>query len=316
MSEEFRVENGLRQGDALSPMLFNIALEYVVRAVIESNIGVKIQENTEVMIMAYVDDIMIVAESEANLKTTTADLIEKSKDMGLVINESKTKYMILSRKIHNQTELAVGQMRFERVETFKYLGVGLDTTNGGHNEVQRRITAANRCFGMLRPLFKSRIISKKSKITMYKVLVRPIALYACEVWPSTKTDEKKLAIFERKVLRQIYGAKKNEETNEFERRTNDDLYELYNQLDIVAVMKSKRIGWAGHVWHAEGKILNKITSWKPNKKRPLGRPRQRWSDRVYQDLRLIGVENPEEMANDRERWEEVVATAKGLNGLY
>ncbi|KAL4096476.1 hypothetical protein QTP88_021422 [Uroleucon formosanum] len=297
MSEEFSVENGLRQGDALSPMLFNIALQYVVRAVIEFNTGIKIQENTEATIMAYADDIMIVTESEANLKKTTADLIEKSKDMGLVINE-------------------IGQMRFERVETFKYLGVGLDTTNGGHNEVQRRITAANRCFRMLRTLFKSRILSKKSKITMYKVLVRPIALYACKVWPSTKIDEKKLVIFERKVLRQIFGPKMKEESKEFERRTNDDLYELYNQPDIVTVMKSKRIGWAGHVWRAEGKIINKITSWKLNKKRPLGRPRQRWSDRVYQDLRLIGVDNPEEMAKDRERWEEVVVAAKGLNGLY
>lgn len=86
-------------------------------------------------------------------------------------------------------------MRFERVETFKYLGVELDTTNGGHNEVQRRITAVNRCFETLRPLFKSRILSKKSKITMYKVLVRPITLYAFEVWLSPKTDENKLAIF-------------------------------------------------------------------------------------------------------------------------
>jgi len=54
------------------------------------------------------------------------------------------------------------------------------------------------------------------------------------------------------------------------------------------------------------KILNIITSWKPNKKRPLCRPRQRCSDHVHQDLRLIGVENPEEMAKDRERWEEVI----------
>jgi hypothetical protein len=76
---------------------------------------------------------------------------------------------------------------------------------------------------------------------------------------STKTDEKKLELFERKVLRKIFGPKKNEETNEFKHRTNDDLYELYNQPNIVAVIKSKRIGWAGHVWRAKGKILNKIT---------------------------------------------------------
>lgn len=114
---------------------------------------------------------------------------------------------------------------------------------------------------------------------MYKVLVRPIAFYACEVWPSTKTDEKKLAIFERKVLRQIFSPKKNEETNEFKHRTINVLYELYNQPDIVLVMKSKRIGWVEHVW--SGNLLNKITSWNPNKKRPFGCPRKRWSDHVY-----------------------------------
>jgi hypothetical protein len=58
-------------------------------------------------------------------------------------------------------------MSFERVEFFKYLAVGLDTTSDGHNEVQRRITAANRCFGMLRPLFKSGTHSKKLKITIF-----------------------------------------------------------------------------------------------------------------------------------------------------
>jgi hypothetical protein len=127
-------------------MLLNISLEYVEIAILESNTGVKIQENTEVTIVAYADAIMVATESKANLKATTLDLIEKSKDMGLLINESKSKYMILSRRIHNQTELVVGKLRFERVETFQYLGVGLDTTNGGHNEIQRRITAANKCF--------------------------------------------------------------------------------------------------------------------------------------------------------------------------
>jgi hypothetical protein len=79
ISGEFSVENDLRQGDTLSPMLFNIALEYMVKAVLESKIEVKIQENTEVTIIAYADDIMIVAESETNLKTKTTDIYNRKK---------------------------------------------------------------------------------------------------------------------------------------------------------------------------------------------------------------------------------------------
>jgi len=66
-------------------------------------------------------------------------------------------------------------------------------------------------------------------------------------------------------------------------------------------MKSKRIVWAGHVWRAEGRMIHKLTLWIPGRKRPLERPRQQWCDRVHQDLRLIGVENPEEMAIDGEQ---------------
>jgi len=55
-----------------------------------------------------------------------------------------------SCSIHNQTKLVVGQIRFKRVDTLKYLGVGLDTTNQRHDKVQRKITAANRCFGMMK----------------------------------------------------------------------------------------------------------------------------------------------------------------------
>jgi len=55
------------------------------------------------------------------------------------------------------------------------------------------------------------------------------------------------------------------ETNKYEHRTNDDLNRLYNQPDIIAIMKSKRIEWAGHAWCAEGRMLNKITSWMPDR---------------------------------------------------
>lgn len=72
-------------------------------------------------------------------------------------------------------------------------------------------------------------------------------MYACEAWASTKADEKKLTTFERKVLRRIFGPKKNTENNEYEGRTNAELRELFNETDIVGVLKIRRLIWAGHV---------------------------------------------------------------------
>jgi len=78
----------------------------MIRTIIETNHGVQIHEYAQITIAVYADDIMIAAESEENLKATTLGSNRKKLrvDMGLIINESKTKYMILSRKAHNQTE--------------------------------------------------------------------------------------------------------------------------------------------------------------------------------------------------------------------
>ena len=75
-------------------------------------------------------------------------------------------------------------------------------------EIRERLIAANRCYFGLSTLFKSKLLSRRSKTTLYKVLIRPIALYACEIWAATKMDEKKLGILERKILRKIFWTKK------------------------------------------------------------------------------------------------------------
>ncbi|VVC32407.1 Reverse transcriptase domain [Cinara cedri] len=145
-------------------------------------------------------------------------------------------------------------------------------------EIRERLIAANRCYFGLSILFKSKLLSRRSNTTLYnKVLIRPIALYVCET----------------KILRKIFGPKKNE-GGEFEIGTNEELRELFGEADIIGIMKSSRIRWAGHVWRSE--VLGSITKWKPNTKRPRGRPRQQWADRVKDDLRMIGVKNAEEMS--------------------
>jgi len=125
----------------------------------------------------------------------------------------------VSRREQVQNSLLVGGFTFERVSNFKYLGVDVNQQANSHEEIKRRITAGNKSYFALVPVFKSRLISKNTKIRLYKVLIRPIVIYACGAWASTKSDEKRLLLFERKILLRIDGPKRNEE-NLYERKTD------------------------------------------------------------------------------------------------
>ena len=135
---------------------------------------------------------------------------------------------------------------------------------------------------------------------LYKVLVRPVILYACETWPTSKEDERRLAVLERKFLRRIFGPKKDDQTAEYEIRSNKEIKDLWREEDIIQTLKGRKISWLGHVWVSNG-IIKDALNWKPEGKRPLGRPKKRWIDEANQNFQILGVENPEELASDREK---------------
>lgn len=85
---------------------------------------------------------------------------------------------------------------------------------------------------------------------------------------------------------------------------NAELRAFFNESDIEGILKNRLISWASHEYRAEGQIIHEITVWKPDKKRPRRRPRQRWIDRVREDLMLLGIRNGEQLAKDRERCSE------------
>lgn len=89
-----------------------------------------------------------------------------------------------------------------------------------------------------------------------------MALYACGAWATRKTDEYTLATFERKVLIKIFGPKRNAQ-GDFELKTNREIEELYGKTNIIGVLKSSKLGWAGHMWRSGGPI-GLVTSWKPD----------------------------------------------------
>jgi hypothetical protein len=93
--------------------------------------------------------------------------------------------MIITRSNNRVGHLDINDYIFEAVDNFKYLGVDINKDAKNYNEINIRLAAANRCYFGLIPLFKSKILSWKSKITLYKVLVRLVALYACSAWATT-----------------------------------------------------------------------------------------------------------------------------------
>jgi hypothetical protein len=117
------------------------------------------------------------------------------------------------------------------------------------------------------------------------LIILPVVLYGCESWSLTLREECRLSVFENKVLRRIFGPKRDEVTGEWRRLHNKELYALYSSPNINRVIKSKRLRWAGHVARmGERRGTYRALVGKPEGTRPLGRPRRRWEDNIKMDL--------------------------------
>jgi hypothetical protein len=125
----------------------------------------------------------------------------------------------------------------------------------------------------------------------------------------------RLRVFENRVLRRIFGPKRDELTGEWRKLHNEELHNLYSSPDIIRQVKSRRMRWAGHVARiGEEKKVYKVLVGKPEGKRPLRRPRRRWGDGIRMDLKEIGLGGVDwiRLAQDRDRWRAVVSAVMNL----
>ncbi|KAF0746237.1 Craniofacial development protein 2 [Aphis craccivora] len=108
---------------------------------------VNLEENRrQCVVLAYVDDIIILGSDSQEVRTGTKELIINSKNIGLQINKVKTKYIVISRRENHEENLEVDNYKFERVHHFKYLDVTINSKNNNHDEIKTRLTAANKCY--------------------------------------------------------------------------------------------------------------------------------------------------------------------------
>ncbi|KAJ4448842.1 hypothetical protein ANN_00233 [Periplaneta americana] len=126
-------------------------------------------------------------------------------------------------------------------------------------------------------------------------------------------------VFENKVLRKIFGAKRDEVAGEWRKLHNTELHALYSSPDIIRNIKSKRLKWAGHVARmGESRNAYRVLVGRPEGKRPLGRPRCRWEDNIKMDLIEVGYDSRDwiNLAQDRDRWRAYVRAAMNLRVPY
>ena len=138
VSDRLPIRNGLKQGDALTSLLFNFALEYAIRRVQVSRNGLKL--NGTHQLLAYADDVNILGGSIHTLKENAEASVAATREIGLEINADETKYMVMSRdqNVGRNHSVRFDNSTFERMEEFKYLGTTLTNQNSIPEEIKSR----------------------------------------------------------------------------------------------------------------------------------------------------------------------------------
>ncbi|PSN49532.1 hypothetical protein C0J52_04975 [Blattella germanica] len=264
VSDIFEIHNGLKQGDALSLLLFNFVLEHPIKS-LENKEG--IQLNGIHKLLVYADDIVLLGDSEEILMDNMHILRSSTRKLGLEVNVNKTKYMVTRRNASCKAngQLMTNEGNFEEVAEFKYLGALITNRNEKQKEIKHRLNSGNACYYALQQLLSSQLLSKNIKLKIYKTVILPVILYGCETWTLTLREEKRLRVFENKTV-------------EWRRLHNTELKDLYGKPDIIRKFKS-------HDFYGKGMGVRKILEGKPEGKRPVGRPRMKWENNINHDLR-------------------------------
>ena len=134
-------------------------------------------------------------------------------------------------------------------------------------------------------LLSSSWLYKNIKIDIYRIIILHVVLYGCGTWSLTLGEERKLRVFENRVLRRIFGPKRDEATEEWRKLHNEKLNDLYCSLNIIRVIKTRRKRWAGNeACMGERRDVYRVLVGKPEGKRTLERPRCRREENIEIDI--------------------------------
>lgn len=305
ISDWFNITSGVRQGCIMSPMLFLVAIDWVMRKTVgNKQRGIRWTITSLLEDLDFADDIALLSNNAEHLQRKTEDLSKYANQVGLKINKKKTKTMQL---VPSPTVITLDNEPLDEVDDFTYLGSVISKNNATSKDITSRLQKANIAFHQLNKIWKNNNISLKTKIKIYTSNVLSVLLYGSECWRVTQKDSQRLSGFHTKSLRKvckIYWPTKI---------TNEALYQKTGQHNIMAQIKQRRLRWFGHVARKDQSNITRTASkWTPsNGKRSRGRPKETWRRTITSDFNSMGKTwgEMEKLAKDRGTWRSLVMDA-------
>ena len=303
LSELFEMLTGVRQGCLLSPFLFLLVIDWIMRGTTEQHPdGIQWTLTTRLEDLDFADDIALLSHNHRSMQSKLTRLAKISMQTGLRISKSKTKVMRVNTRNVDRIELAEDEI--DEVEDFAYLGSNISKDGGSDQDIRVRIGKARTAFTILTPVWRSKVISRKTKLRIFNTNVKSVLLYGSETWRVTKANSTKLQTFINKCLRSIMGIHCPEVI------TNEELWTTTEQERINIQIRRRTWGWIGHTLRKPNcNVTKQALRWNPQGKRSRGRPRNSWRRTVDNEAKNAGYTwwQLEKLAKNRSRWRAIVS---------
>ena len=300
LSKFFQILTGVRQGCLLSPFLFLLIIDWIMKNSVNDKTGIQWTLTKKLEDLDFADDIALLSHSHAHMQEKTSKIAEKSAQVGLNINVAKTKVMRINTRCNK--EIKLGNEPLETVDKFTYLGSIVTPSGGTEEDVNARINKARGAFTQLNKVWDSKMIRLKTKIKIFNSNVKSVLLYGSETWFLNKKQEDKLQVFINKCLKRIL---KIFWPNIIR---NKDLWERTSQEKIVIQIKKRKFRWLGHTLRKDRDDITKYSlKWNPQGQRKVGRPKNTWRRQLDKELKDHGLRDAENQAQDRRKWRKIVS---------
>ena len=302
LTRSFQVKTGVRQGGILSPFLFLMVIDWIMKTTTaQRRNGIQWTLTTHLEDLDFADDLAALSHTLQQMQEKTSVLSDTSSQVGLIIHKEKTK--ILKVNTTQEDPVILERTALEEVEAFTYLGSVIDKKGGTDADVKARIGKARAAFIQLKNIWSSKEIYKRTKIRLFNSNIKPVLLYGSETWRTTKTTMTKVQTFINCCLRRILNIHWPDTIS------NQDLWQKTAQQPVEEVIKRRRWGWIGHTLRKPNTcITRQALRWNPQGTRKRGRPKNTWRRDLEADITQSGLtwKQLERKAQDRNIWRTVV----------